>query len=123
MRPWVTKFSGVLLRSSLAAGGGAHLRLALSPRALPSQRSARSRASPCCTRSRPPRITLALAQGDRADDHMLGMYHALVEARVPFELVHEAFLTPDRLESFKLLILADAAALSDAQCAAIRALC
>jgi hypothetical protein len=49
------------------------------------------------------------------------MYHALVEARVPFELVHEAFLTPDRLDRFKLLILADAAALSDAQCAAIRA--
>ena len=50
------------------------------------------------------------------------MYHALIEARVPFELVHEAFLTPDRLDRFKLLILADAAALSDAQCDAIRAL-
>jgi hypothetical protein len=49
------------------------------------------------------------------------MYHALVEARVPFELVHEAHLTPERLAPFKLLVLADAAALSDAQCAAIRA--
>ena len=49
------------------------------------------------------------------------MYHALVEARVPFEMVHEALLTPERLDRFKLLILADAAALSDAQCAAIRA--
>jgi putative glycosyl hydrolase-like family 6 (GHL6) protein len=58
---------------------------------------------------------------DRTEDHVLGMYHALIEARVPFELVHEAFLTPDRLDGFKLLILADAAALSDAQCAAIRA--
>src|SRR5262245_5960684 len=58
--------------------------------------------------------------GDRAEDHMLGMYHALIEARVPFELVHEAYLTPDRLNPFKLLILADAAALSDAQCDAIR---
>jgi hypothetical protein len=48
------------------------------------------------------------------------MYHALVEARVPFELAHEAFLTADRLDRFKLLILADAAALNDAQCAAIR---
>ena len=61
------------------------------------------------------------AQGDRADDHVLGMYHALVESRVPFELVHEAFLQPERLDRFKLLVLADAAALSDAQCAAIRA--
>ena len=31
-----------------------------------------------------------VAQGDRAGDHVLGMYHALVEARVPFEMVHEA---------------------------------
>jgi Hypothetical glycosyl hydrolase 6 len=60
------------------------------------------------------------ASGDRAGDHVLGMYHALIESRIPFELVHEAFLTPDRLDAFKLLILADAAALSDAQCRAIR---
>jgi hypothetical protein len=39
---------------------------------------------------------------------------------VPFELVHESFLTPERLDGFKLLVLADAAALSDAQCSAIR---
>lgn len=61
------------------------------------------------------------AQGDRHEDHALGMYHALVESRVPFELVHEGLLTNDRLDAFKLLILADAAALSDAQCEAIRA--
>jgi hypothetical protein len=48
------------------------------------------------------------------------MYHALVEARIPFELVHEAFLDAQRLAPFKLLILADAAALSGAQCDAIR---
>jgi hypothetical protein len=61
-----------------------------------------------------------VAPGDRAEDHVLGMYHALVESRIPFELVHEAFLTPERLDRFALLVLADAAALSDAQCAAIR---
>jgi hypothetical protein len=61
-----------------------------------------------------------VAPGDRHEDHLLGMYHALIEARIPFEMAHEAFLTPDRLDRFKLLILADAAALSDAQCAAIR---
>ncbi|HUR17047.1 MAG TPA: beta-galactosidase trimerization domain-containing protein, partial [Candidatus Limnocylindrales bacterium] len=62
-----------------------------------------------------------VANGDRSADHVLGMYHALVEARVPFEMVHEAFLTPDRLDRYKLVILADAAALSDAQCAALEA--
>jgi hypothetical protein len=61
-----------------------------------------------------------VAPGDRAADHVLGMYHALIEARVPFELVHEAYLTPDRIDGFKLLILANAAALSDGQCAGIR---
>jgi Hypothetical glycosyl hydrolase 6 len=61
-----------------------------------------------------------VAPGDRAEDHVLGIYHALIEARVPFELAHEAFLTPNRLDRFRLLILADAAALSDAQCHAIR---
>lgn len=61
-----------------------------------------------------------IAPGDRAGDHVLGVYHALVESRVPFELVHEALLTDESLDRFKLLILADAAALSDAQCEAIR---
>jgi hypothetical protein len=119
MRPWVTKFSGVLydrrwlpiveriydwhyqheryLRNETPLA-----RVAL----LHSEQTAAFHAG--------------VAEGDRAADHVLGMYHALVEARVPFELVHEAFLTPDRLDRFKLLILADAAALSDAQCRAIR---
>jgi hypothetical protein len=59
--------------------------------------------------------------GDRPGDHVLGMYQALVESRIPFELQHEALMTPERLDRFKLLILADAAALSTAQCDAIRA--
>ena len=49
------------------------------------------------------------------------MYHALVEARVPFDLVHEAFLTPETLDRYALVVLANAAALSDAQCEALRA--
>jgi hypothetical protein len=62
-----------------------------------------------------------IAEEDRHEDHVLGIYQALVEARIPFELVHEAFLDPERLAPFKLLILSDAAALSAAQCDAIRA--
>ena len=54
-------------------------------------------------------------------DHVAGMYHALVEARVPFDLVHEAFLTPEALDRYALVVLANAAALSDAQCEALRA--
>lgn len=119
MRPWVTKFSGVLydrrwlpvveriydwhfrheryLRNELPLA-----RIGL----LFSEQTARYHPG--------------VAAGDRSEDHVLGMYHALIESRLPFELVHEAFLTPDRLDRFKVLVLADAAALSDAQCAAIR---
>ena len=109
-----------VVRPPLAAGRRAHLRLALRARALSAQRVAARPSGAVCTRSRPRPSIPGVAQGDRHEDHMLGMYHSLVESRVPFELVHEAFLTPDRLDRFKLLILADAAALSDAQCRAIR---
>ena len=120
MRPWVTKFSGVLYdRRWLPAVERiyqwhfAH------------ERYLRNEASLARVALLHSEQTAAyhsgVMAGDRAEDHMLGMYHALVEHRVPFEFVHEAFLTPERLDQFKLLILADAAALSDAQCAAIRA--
>lgn len=54
-------------------------------------------------------------------DHELGMYQALVEARVPFEMVHDGLLEPERIGRFKLLILPNTAALSDRQCDQIRA--
>ncbi len=57
---------------------------------------------------------------ERAGNHVTGMYHALVEARVPFDFVHEAFLTPARIDQYALIVLANAAALSDAQCASLR---
>ena len=41
----------------------------------------------------------------KVDDHVKGMYQALLEARVPFEMVHDAFLDPDPLDRFKLLVL------------------
>ena len=107
------------LRSTLAAHGRAHLPVARPPRALPAQRGA-ARARRDAVLRTDGLVPRRRGAGRPGADHVLGMYHALVESRVPFELVHEAFLTPDRLAPFKLLILADAAALSDAQCAAIR---
>lgn len=56
-----------------------------------------------------------------ADRHELGFYHALVEARIPFVLLSDQSLTQERLSRFRLVILANAACLSDAQCAALRA--
>lgn len=56
-----------------------------------------------------------------AEKHDLGFYHALVEARLPFELLSDQVLTKENLDRFKVIILANASCLSDAQNEAIRA--
>jgi hypothetical protein len=48
-----------------------------------------------------------------ADD--LGIYHALVEARIPFEMLSDQAMTPETLDRFKVLILANSTCLSDEQ--------
>ncbi|TCV74547.1 beta-galactosidase-like protein [Neorhizobium sp. R1-B] len=55
-----------------------------------------------------------------AEKHDLGFYHALVEARLPFELLSDQVLTASELDRFKVIVLANAACLSDAQVKAIR---
>jgi hypothetical protein len=119
MRPWFTKFSGTL-----------H-----DPRWL--DRVARlydwhHDAERYLRNDRPlARVALVYSQqtatfygGERArqkvEDHTLGFYHALVEARVPFEMVHDRLLDPDRLGAFRLLVLPNIACLSDSQCAQLR---
>ncbi|MCX6081004.1 MAG: hypothetical protein NTW32_15860 [Chloroflexi bacterium] len=56
----------------------------------------------------------------KVEDHTLGMYQALIEARIPFEMVHDKFLDMDHISQFKLLIFANIAALSDRQCDQVR---
>ncbi len=79
-----------------------------------------------------PRVALVYSQqtawfygGSRAqakvEDHTLGWYQALIEARVPFEMVHDRLLDPAHVGQFKTLILPNIAALSDAQCGRLRA--
>ena len=58
--------------------------------------------------------------GARFEDHTLGWYQALIEARIPFEMVHDRLLDPARLGQFKTLVLPSIAALSDAQCRQLR---
>ncbi|MBC8469071.1 MAG: beta-galactosidase trimerization domain-containing protein [Planctomycetes bacterium] len=55
-----------------------------------------------------------------SNGHELGMYHALVEARVPFEMVNDRLLDAEHLKAFKLLILPNVAALSEMQCEQLR---
>ena len=62
--------------------------------------------------------------GDRVRERIeqpgLGWYQALVEARIPFEMVHDRRLDAESLAPFRTLILPNVAALSEAQCAQLR---
>ncbi|MBS1663449.1 MAG: beta-galactosidase [Bacteroidetes bacterium] len=53
---------------------------------------------------------------EKSNEHALGMYHALVEDSLPFEMVNDKLLDAEHLRPFKLLILPNIAALSTAQC-------
>jgi hypothetical protein len=57
----------------------------------------------------------------KVEDHSSGWYQALIEARVPFEMVHDRLLGADHLNQFRTLILPNIAALSDEQCRQLRA--
>ncbi len=57
----------------------------------------------------------------KVEDHTLGWYQALIEARAQFEMVHDQLLDAGHISQFKTLILPNIAALSDAQCGQLRA--
>jgi hypothetical protein len=52
----------------------------------------------------------------KVEDPELGFYHAMVEGRIPFEMVHDKLLDEEHLSPFRTLVLPNIAALSDKQC-------
>ena len=56
----------------------------------------------------------------RNGDHGSGMYHALLENRIPFEMVNSRLLDREHLKPFKLLVLPNISTLSDKQCDEIK---
>jgi len=56
----------------------------------------------------------------KSADHASGMYHALIEARIPFEMVNDRLLDQEHLKQFRLLVLPDIVSLSDEQCNKLR---
>jgi hypothetical protein len=110
MRPWFTKFGAVL-----------HDERWLKPVAEIYRRLAAW--EPYLRNERPlARVGLVYSQqtawfvGDKIADHIQGWYQALIEARVPFELVHDRLLDAEHVRQFKTLILPNVVALSDVQC-------
>jgi hypothetical protein len=60
------------------------------------------------------------APRDKIEDPTLGWCQALLEARIPFEMVHDRLLDSAHLSAFKTLILPNIAALSNEQCAQLK---
>jgi Hypothetical glycosyl hydrolase 6/Beta-galactosidase trimerisation domain len=114
LRPWFTKFGGVL-----------HDQRWLKPVEDLYRRYARwekylRNVAPLA------RVGLVYSQqtawfvGNKVEDHTLGWYQALIEARIPFEMVHDRLLDPAHVGQFKTLILPNIVALSDVQCQQLR---
>jgi hypothetical protein len=57
---------------------------------------------------------------EKNEDPTLGWCQALLEARIPFEMVHDQLLDSAHVNQFKTLILPNIAALSDDQCAQLQ---
>lgn len=115
MRPWFTKFSGVLYDQRW-----------LKPVEEIYQRYSRwekylRNESPLA------RVGVVYSQqtawfhDPKIEEFGLGWCQALIERRIPFEMVHDRLLDSAHLASLKTLILPNIAALSDAQCAQLRA--
>ena len=64
--------------------------------------------------------TAAAGRGHSCSDYVDGLYHALIEARIPTDMVHEDLLAEGELDRFRALILPNAACLSGKQCEQIR---
>jgi len=119
MRPWFSKFSGTLYDQRwlkiVEKIFNWHYR---------AERYLRNEASLARVGLIYSQQTAAFYGGARAqqkvEDHILGFYHALIEARIPFEMVHDRLLEPQQIDPFKLLILPNIASLSHDQCDQLR---
>ena len=118
MRPWFTKFSGVLYdRRWLDTVEKIYLRLYRIEKYL-------RNISPAA------RVGLVFSEQypnygnkpwqQRYGDHGTGMYHALLENGIPFEMVNSRLLNKEHLKPFRLLILPNISTLSDGQCDQIK---
>jgi hypothetical protein len=118
MRPWFTKFSGVLYdKRWLDTVDQIYQVYYRNERYL---------------RNTAPMANVAMVYSERqgiyggeewqqqSNGHALGMYHALIETRIPFEMVNDRLMDPEHLKPYKLLVLPNIAALSNEQCDQLR---
>ncbi len=120
MRPWFTKFSGVLYdRRWLPVVEELYRWHA---QAEPYLRNEESLAEVGLVYSQQTAANYGFEQAfEKVEAPILGAYQALVEARIPFEMVHDGLLDAPHLGRLKVLVLPNIACLSDEQCAQVRA--
>lgn len=116
MRPWFSKFSGTLRDERWLAGVEEMYVWTQKNQAYLAGRRPMARVGMVYSQQ-----TSWYAPGSKAEDAALGWYQALVESRIPFELVHDRLLDAVNLAPYRTLVLPNIVALSDAQCAQLRA--
>ena len=89
---------GDAARQALAEAGRGPVRLADEERAVSAERGAAGASRRWCTRSRRIGITAGRRRGRGSRTTRSGYYQALVEARIPFEMVHDQLLDAERLD-------------------------
>ena len=115
LRPWFTKFSGTLHdRRWLAVVEDIYKRHRRWEKYL---RNERPLANVALVYSQQTAWFYGGNRGrERVEDPALGWYQALIEARIPFEMVHDRLLDAEHVAQFKTMILPNIGALSNAQC-------
>ena len=115
MRPWFTKFSAALHDERWLPGIEDIYQWAEKNQAYLDHQHPLARVAIVFSQQ------TAWYHGARVEDHALGWYQALIESRIPFEMVHDRLLDAEHLAPYRTLILPNIAALSDAQCDQLRA--
>ena len=114
MRPWFTKFSGVLYdKRWLDTVDQIYQHHYRNERYL---RNTAPMARVGMVFSEQEPVYGSKAWQQKNGDHASGMYHTLVESRIPFEMVNASLLDAENLRPFKLVILSNIYSLSNAQC-------
>ena len=120
LRPWFTKFGGVIrdprwLKTVEEIYGWHHRHERYLRNRAPLARVAMVYSQQSATFYGGPQAR------SRVEDHTMGYYQALIEARIPFEMAHERMLDAANVDRFKVLVLPNIAALSDGQCRQLEA--
>ncbi len=119
LRPWFTKFCGMVYDRRWVDEVAQMYRMYAGWE--PYLRSERPIASVAVAYSQQTAHHYGLDQArQKVDDPINGWYQALIEARIPFEMVHDELMDGEHLKPFNTLILPNIAALSDAQCQQVR---